>query len=608
MTVITKENINSPKTDEERMREDRWNFLEFDYIPDTMKPLSQVSGYWVVDFSCIADTGIREELKTYYAHVINDRTRNPQTLANTLFYIHWVLQFLSGLELKKSLLNYPLDRLQEKYIRFLKDHGKVTKSRIRQIHGTQVVHTYVEYSSLGLELKAVYNYLSRKQLAGMSLSEKDVWDLRELPFKVEGISSRPRFMLNFEHISQLPIRKVFKRYVYERLKTRKLSTVFCDFKAVNLFSDFLMKYYPDLQHLREVDRNIITHYFSYIDSKNFATTTSKSRKSLLKQFLELSYFMGIEDVPQQELIFRDDFRKAVKLIPKTIPNEVLWQLNRELPHLPYQLQTMILLLENVGMRVNELCQLSIDCLKRDYDGFYFIEYYQGKTRCYNRVPVSDAIADRLQKQRGETLERFPLTRLMFTINGKTPYPQESLSNHLNQLSYKYHIMDENGKSFHFRLHQFRHTVAMQYAQAGMTPYMISCMLGHKSIKSIMSYVELNDLMADKKLEVFWNKEENYLAKILSPSDGNEEDQAVRLTNGYCMNAGDLCEDAVICYNCSMFSADHTDKKLLQDYASALRNKIPELEMKGMERECQVYKKLLTELDKVLRMPKEMDDL
>lgn len=608
MTINTKRNGMPAKTDEERMLEDRWNFMEFDYIPDTLKPLSQVSANWSVDFSCISDTGIREEIKYYYAHVITDHTRNPQTMVNNLYYIRWILKFLSKLDLKDSLLHYPLDQLQEKYAQFLKDHGKEAKSRNRQIHGSQVIHIYMEYNNLGLELKAIYRYLTRKKLAAMPLSEKDVWDLRELPFKVEGILTRQRFMLNFQHISQLPIRKVFKKYVYERLKTRKLSTVFCDFKAVNLFSAFLEKYYPDLQHLRDLDRNLILHYFSYIDSKNFASTTTKSRKSLLKQFFELSYFMGIEDVPQQELIFRDDYRKAVKLIPKTIPPLVLWQLNHQLDHLPYQLQSMVLLLENIGMRVNELCQLSIDCLKQDYDRFYFIEYYQGKTGCYNRVPVSEAIADRLRKQAAETRKQFPHTRYMFTIDGRKPYPQEGLAIHLNQLSYKYHIVDGQGKNFRFRLHQFRHTVAMQYAQAGMTPYMISCMLGHKSVKSIMSYVELGDLMADKKLEAFWEKEEDYLKQMMHPAESKNEEQAVKMINGYCQSGGDLCEDAVICYNCSMFSTDDMDRKSLQSYAAALKNKIPELEMKGMERECQVYKKLLTELDKVLRMPKEMDDL
>ena len=70
----------------------------------------------------------------------------------------------------------------------------------------------------------------------------------------------------------------------------------------------------------------------------------------------------------------------------------LRQFNEHLDDLPRDIARMLFTIENVGMRVSELCTLTIDCLNKDIGGEYVLTYYQFKSKKTNRVPISKELA------------------------------------------------------------------------------------------------------------------------------------------------------------------------------------------------------------------------
>ena len=85
-------------------------------------------------------------------------------------------------------------------------------------------------------------------------------------------------------------------------------------------------------------------------------------------------------------------QKQKKMLPRFIPQEVLNQLNHHLDFLPAQIRRMVILLQECGMHLNELCSLSFDCLYRDAGGNWFLRYERLKRKEECKIPVSNEVA------------------------------------------------------------------------------------------------------------------------------------------------------------------------------------------------------------------------
>lgn len=587
------EKIKETLSDESRMEEDCWNICSFDFAQSCKgQRLPKTIKRGILDFGKIGSITMREELKSFYRQIILTRRRSAQTFIGSLKVCHYMIDFLSSLPGNKSTLDYEEEDLYKKYKKFLKARNEACILRGHAVRKEQKYHVYLEDSCPVLEIKSFYQFLLNQNNRDIPETDKDIWDVRRLPFQVTVQSSRPRYILNFTGIIQLPIRQIFKKYILQRLKLRKLSTVMDDMKAMNLFSDFLRRKYPDIQELPQLTRPVVLDYFRYIDNRHYVYTTAKSRKGCLKTFFENVIHLDLAEIPTN-LILRKDYRQRICIIPRVIPQSVMDQLQEAIPKLPQPVQNIVILIAKIGMRINEACRLSIRCLKKDSEGGYYIEYYQYKTDHYNRIPISDSMAELIKEQQTETTKRDPHADFLFTIQrgrGKNHlYPQESVSRMLNILAVKEKITGPDGRIFRFQCHQFRHTVATDYARQGFSPLMIQSLLGHRSPKSIMPYVEYSRDMEKEKLRAFFEKEGKRLSAAVNRPQG--KDSYVPLVNGYCTDSSDLCEDAWICYSCSMFSMDAADRSLMKQYLVRVRQKARDMELKGFVRESQLYRNM-----------------
>lgn len=584
-------------SDEDRMKADMWDICTFDLAREHLgQRLRKTMKRGILDFGKINSPLMREELKNFYRYVLLSHKRNANTFICSLKVCHYMIDFLSTFPKNRSTLDYDEEWLYRKYKQFLKERNESCTVRTSVVKKEQKYHVYMEDNYVVLEIKVFYHYLVEQRNKNIPEFRKDIWDVRRLPFQVTVQSSRPRYILNFTDISQEPIRRIFKKYVGQRLKLRKLSTVLEDMKAMHLFSSFLRMKYPGITELSQLTRSVILDYFRYVDSRHYVYTTVKSRKGCLKTFFDNIWYLGLADI-QDNLILQKDYKRKIHITPRVIPPGVLDQLHAALPKLPQPIRNIVIIIEKIGMRINEACRLSIQCLKQDSEGGFYIEYYQWKTEHYNRIPISDKMAELIRKQQEESLKRNPKTQYLFIGQSKNernrqknhPFPQESVSRMLNILAVQENITGPDGEVFRFQSHQFRHTVATDYARQGFSPLMIQSLLGHRSPKSIMPYVEYSRDMEKEKLRAFFEKEGKRLSAAVNGPQG--KDRYVPLVNGYCTDSSDLCEDAWICYSCSMFSMDAADKALLKQYLVRVRQKAEDMEMKGFVRESQLYRNL-----------------
>lgn len=230
---------------------------------------------------------------------------------------------------------------------------------------------------------------------------------------------------------------------------------------------------------------------------------------------------------------------------------------------------MVLILQECGMRINELLQLSMDCLSQDARGVFYIRYLQGKVRRENTIPVSHEIARVVQEQQDAVREQGRVSTLLFPNERGRPARQASFSQAINQLAYVHQIKDATGKLFRFQSHQFRHTVGTRMINLGVPHHIIQRYLGHKGPEMTSRYAHIHDsTMREKLSEYLEGTLVDVTGKKVVENTANDTVElqwftrnvlAQALTNGYCAipTVAGPCPHPNACLNCAHFRTDIT---------------------------------------------------
>ena len=113
------------------------------------------------------------------------------------------------------------------------------------------------------------------------------------------------------------------------------------------------------------------------------------------------------------------------------------------------------------------------------------------------------------------------------------------------------------------------------------------------------YIAHYNVMKNSRMQAFMQQEEN-LAGVLAKSWTQDTVIPIPLPFGYCTNSSEFCEDSVLCYHCSMFSADSIQLQAQLDYAEKLAYEIERAKMDGRERTAELLEKVLDSVKKVLQ--------
>ena len=406
----------------------------------------------------------------------------------------------------------------------------------RSAHRLDHSHTLKEYRLINPEItvfRQIYKtiqdtYDERPEY------EKEIWDLRKLG-GVDNLS-KSNYTITFEPITQSWLRSVAKQFIRYTLSTYSQSE--CCNRAVTLknFSGFLRECHPSIQP-SGIDRPLIVEYISYLLSSGQKNSTRLRRLSHLRIFLETCAREGWLDVPDKRLIYSEDFPKPDKSQPRYIPEEVMTQLNQHLDALTPMLRRMVLIIQEAGMRIGELCRIPFNCLMQDAQGDYFLRYHQYKMKKDHSIPISKEVASVIKEQQqaakkecGDFPFLFPSPR---EWNKGKPVKQKLFSDALNRLAYEKKICDNSGTQWHFQAHQFRHTVGTRMVNLGVPQHIIQRYLGHESPAMTSTYAHIHDQTLKQEFAKFKDKIVDVTGKAVS-----REEVVAQMTEGLDFNSID----------------------------------------------------------------------
>jgi len=390
-----------------------------------------------------------------------------------------------------------------------------------------------------------------------SVKNDDIWDLRDMPIPFESKKSRPRYIINFEKIKHDDLKQLSKRFIRNRLTVKTYATCIDYLKGLQLFDKFLIAQHPDIKKVADVNRQVIVDYLGYMRTKvELASRTKVSRIGTLRTFFEVSALLGFDGIPKETLFYNDDYTSTVKILPSFYDEATIIAINTHLEKLPLLIARMFYVLQNVGMRISELCELKIDCLRIDYEGDYVLTYYQAKTRCNNSLPIKRDVADAILEAFNSSKEKYGEdTEYIFAKSKTEPISMDNFSYHMNRLIHKENIRDESGKLVRIKAHALRGTVATTYANAGLSANIIRMLLGQKTLGVLRHYVEIHEATVMSSVAEVLVAQNKRIEMMGEETVSHSEDIIIyELPNGQCVRNAQLgvCNTATACYECSCF--------------------------------------------------------
>ncbi len=566
-----------------------------------------------IDFTDMKKDVLSNEIKYYCQYYIENMKRLITSFVTDVGGINLTIQFMNE-HLKEidSFIELELGESTQSFSQFLISNGYKTHTETNNALSEDMEYkTYKTPTTYMRFFQNMHKFIHEqysKSDQPKNYFDKDKWDIRELPFKIQGFDpSRPRYTISFEKIVQEKIKGIAKKYTLERLKTKKYSTCVDDLKGINFLSEFLNDNYPEIQSLTQLNRTIIEEFLGYINlNSNLKPRTQSSRIGAVKTFFETCTLFGWDEAPKQTLLLTDDVKKKYKVLPKFYEDSVLTQINKNLEHLPVQIARMVFVIQNVGMRISELCNLENDCLKKDTENDDILEYFQEKTQDWNRVPIKKDIALAVKKAKEHSQEQFgKQVKYIFMQDADRPISKDTFSYHLNQLMKKYDIRDSSGNLVRIKSHHFRGTVATKYANMGMSTNVIRNLLGQRSLGAIRHYVEILEETMTDAMQDLLNYQDQMIQNIGNKEaviQINDEDKVeIPLPNGKCAKplSSGKCTHANACYTCAMFKPDPKNIDLFKYQLSEAKTNAEMAKINGFERVLQVNEDLVDALEKII---------
>ncbi len=390
--------------------------------------------------------------------------------------IHCLIQWLNAsAPTSHSLMNHDFAEWRESLVDYMKTELGLKSRRVKE--------------NEECTFRAIYKIIE-EEFDDRPRYERDTWNLAEMGFLKEDRHDDIR-RLRFAGITQPCLRKAAKRYLRLSLIRESVGGAYSKLVILKHFSEFLAESYPAIQ-APEINRDVALGYLAY-SQETLAHNTRCTYLSQLRLFHEVCVSEGWLPLTNEPLIYPGEIPQPLQIKRRNIPEDIMMQLERNTSFLPNQERRMTEMLIETGQRIGDLCGTRFDCLQRDEDGDYSIEFAIEKTKGNHSIPVSQRTAAIIEEQQQYVIENFSRkTKTLFPwLRGET-YKAYKFNKVLNQLAIEKNITDRFGDLWHFQSHQFRHTVATRMVNAGVPERFVQEFLGHKTSRMTHLYAELFD--------------------------------------------------------------------------------------------------------------------
>lgn len=330
---------------------------------------------------------------------------------------------------------------------------------------------------------------------------KDSIDLRCLVAEYPKHAGPSTFRLDFSYLHNPRLKALLKRYFRAHIGFWEAATFKHQLQCMKPFLLAFSAQYPEVESFACCTRAMIEPFLTrctWTDQKGRLRTLSGQRKrrmviSLQSMFTYMQRH-GWEEGPRMVLLYAEDCPKYPSYQPRPLPSEVLEQLQAHLHLLPPYARNLVNILSVVGLRAEDAMHLTEDCIDYDAAGDPRLRWYNHKMKREGRLlPITTSVVEAISRQRElvkDIPDHFGKRYVFRTERGL--YKFRTFSYHLNKLASQVPILGPDRRIYHFKPHQFRHTVGSQMISGGLGIADVMAYLDHMSPEMTLRYIEIND--------------------------------------------------------------------------------------------------------------------
>ena len=444
------------------------------------------------------------------------------------------------------------------------------------------------------------------------LLNKDTWFL-EKDLNVESLTHDVRRAFSFYSLSQDWLKLSTKLYVLTKIKVFTVCTIKTRLNAITAFSVFLKS--KSIDSYNDIDNQVFEEFGYYLKSKKFSQHTISTYYQGIVSLFDTCYLEGWLDI--NTYWFKGKRRHSqINDEINYIPEEVWNQINSNLDVLPLQIQRMVLLLRTTGLRIGELLNLPLDCLRKRGEQWRLRLKETEKYQIADELPINVIeLVTIIQEQQDYIKQLFGENyRNLFCSNSSNrarknqagdfdkAIPKimsaEKFNKWLNFLAQEADIRSKDGTIWHFSSHQFRRTVATVMTNAGIRDLIIQKYLRHRSPDMLQSYThilkktlshEYEELIKEKKyVDITGKVVENY--KPTNPVIELIRRRIYQITTQYgeCHRPTlkQPCPTVNACWRCKEWRVNSDDLPYLKEDLERVESELKIAENLGMVRQQQ----------------------
>lgn len=389
--------------------------------------------------------------------------------------------------------------------------------------------------------------------------KNDIWDMRMLFKEYPRHNSPQIYIVNFNKISNVYIRKIVKRYFKNMLSNWESTTYNIKIRSCIHFFGVMYELFPNLNSLNQLERE--QHIEPILINMNSSQKKKKRTLKHIKIMFEYMYYNKFDDAPSIGLLSKYDSPKIEETLPRPIPPNIKIQLDdyidntiiplleqrKTTPIIEPQYWDLIIVIRNTGRRFEDICHLiakhtdkSKECLQYDLDGdpMLYLDHRIAKIPKDLRIPLAH-----LKDSNGNNIVEKAILRQMERVKNLSPAPDgyeylfreikmdnrglgegkpvldsngipivDSISYDmfntnvaLPNVSSKIPLKNIDGTIYQISSHQFRHTVATEMIDAGVDIYAVKEFLGHSSVAMTEQYVKIYQQRLKREFKEKLNK-------------------------------------------------------------------------------------------------------
>jgi site-specific recombinase XerD len=280
-----------------------------------------------------------------------------------------------------------------------------------------------------------------------------------------------------------------KRYLRRWRPTQRPSTIHSKKSLLRRFVAYLHEHHPEVRRFSQIQRD--PHIEGWLESMLHLSAVSRNAAvRTLRLFCEDLNAWQWPNPPPLNLLSNEDLAPEPLVLPRPLPPELDQAVQKAFIEAGTFAAMGLLLLRYTGMRIGEMRALPLNAMEPAGPDTFSLRVPVGKTYAERLIPLDERTVDlvrRIIAQRARLQNRRlpPSRRRLMMI--------DHWGRHLSSQSFCVHIKDLTAHldpTEHITCHRLRHCFATEMARAGMPVPALMKLLGHKTPKMTMRYVQV----------------------------------------------------------------------------------------------------------------------